>query len=67
VRIISVGRRRMIGRERLGLGQLRPPRLRVAPADAQQRIGQSVLDAIAGGDALVLARPHAVLGQEVER
>jgi hypothetical protein len=35
-------------RERLGLGQLQPRRLRVAPAGAQQRIGQSVLDTIAG-------------------
>jgi Alkyl sulfatase dimerisation len=46
VRIISVGRRRMSRRERLGLGRLRPPRLPIPPAGAQQRIGQSLLDAI---------------------
>jgi alkyl sulfatase BDS1-like metallo-beta-lactamase superfamily hydrolase len=36
----------MSRRERLGLRRLQPPWLRVAPAGAQQRIGQSVLDAI---------------------
>jgi hypothetical protein len=47
VRIISVGRRRISGRERLRLGQLQPATAARRAAVAQQRIGQSVLDAIA--------------------
>jgi hypothetical protein len=44
------------GPERLELGPLQPPQLRATPAGAQQRIGQSVLDAIAQNDTLVLAK-----------
>jgi hypothetical protein len=53
----------MSRRERLGLGRLQPPRLRVVPAGAQQRIGHAVFDVIAEGDPPRSGWPPLIAGR----